>query len=162
VVGCGLAGLTVSIALAKAGHEVDIVEAAPAISYIGAGIQVSSNSSRILRKLGVDKYIEKYCTEPIDLKMMRWQDGQVLVECPLKEPALNEYGSPYWYYLCVAYKKMILTSHKGTFTAQISTVVCLRPHMHTAARFILTTGSRISTPTSHLSQPSKEQASQLT
>lgn len=96
VIGCGLAGLTVSIALAKAGHTVEIVESAASISYIGAGIQVSPNSSRILRKLGVDKYIEKYCTEPVDLKMMRWQNGQVLVECPLKEPAHNEYMSPYW------------------------------------------------------------------
>ncbi|RFU28497.1 hypothetical protein B7463_g7848, partial [Scytalidium lignicola] len=97
VIGCGLAGLTVSIALAKAGHTVEVIESAAAISYIGAGIQVSPNSSRILRKLGVDKYIEKYCTEPVDLKMMRWQNGQVLVECPLKEPAHNEYMSPYWH-----------------------------------------------------------------
>lgn len=28
--------------------------------------------------------------------MMRWKDGQVLVECPLKEPAENVYMSPYW------------------------------------------------------------------
>lgn len=61
------------------------------------GIQVSSNSSRILRKLGVDKYILPYTTEPVDLKMMRWQDGKVLVECPLQEPAHREYGSPYWH-----------------------------------------------------------------
>lgn len=58
---------------------------------------MSSNSSRILRKLGVDKYILPYTTEPVDLKMMRWHDGKVLVECPLKEPALKEYGSPYWH-----------------------------------------------------------------
>jgi salicylate hydroxylase len=64
---------------------------------IQEGIQVSSNSSRILRKLGVDKYILPYTTEPVDLKMMRWQDGKVLIECPLKEPAHNEYGSPYWH-----------------------------------------------------------------
>ncbi|KAK4690386.1 hypothetical protein P7C71_g6390, partial [Lecanoromycetidae sp. Uapishka_2] len=97
VVGCGLAGLTVAIALQRGGHTVEMLESAPAISYIGAGIQVSPNSSRILRKLGVDKYIEKYCTEPIDLKMMRWKNGQVLVECPLKQPAHEEYGSPYWH-----------------------------------------------------------------
>lgn len=28
---------------------------------------------------------------------MRWQDGKILVECPLKKPAHEEYGSPYWY-----------------------------------------------------------------
>jgi len=61
------------------------------------GIQVSPNSSRILRKLGVDKYILPYCVEPVDLRMMRWRDGQILVECPLKEPAQKEYGSPYWH-----------------------------------------------------------------
>jgi salicylate hydroxylase len=114
VIGCGLAGLTVAIALTKGGHKVEMLESAAEITYIGAGrptfmnlcltpphshfagIQVSPNSSRILRKLGVDKFIEKYVTEPVDLKMMRWQDGKVLVECPLKEPAQKEYGSPYW------------------------------------------------------------------
>ncbi|KAF7366972.1 Salicylate hydroxylase [Mycena sanguinolenta] len=97
VIGAGLAGLTVAIALVKAGHQVEILESAPEITYIGAGIQVSSNSSRILRKLGVDKYIEKYCTEPVDLRMMRWKNGQILVEVPLKEPAENDYKSPYWH-----------------------------------------------------------------
>jgi salicylate hydroxylase len=65
-------------------------------TYIHTGIQVSPNSSRILRKLGIDEYIERFCTEPVDLRMMRWQDGTKLVECPLREPARNEYGSPYW------------------------------------------------------------------
>lgn len=114
VVGCGLAGLTVAIALARSGHRVEIVESAAKISYVGAGwfssyvvlpacakvfigIQISPNSSKVLRRLGVDKYIEKYCTEPIDLRMMRWQNGKKLVECPLKKPAHEQYGSPYWH-----------------------------------------------------------------
>lgn len=95
----------------------EILESAANISYIGAGkecivaiqhtrymgihlqytgIQVTPNSSKILRKLGIDLYIEKYCTNPVDLRMMRWEDGQILVECPLKEPAENDYLSPYW------------------------------------------------------------------
>ncbi|KAJ7849654.1 hypothetical protein B0H14DRAFT_2765217 [Mycena olivaceomarginata] len=97
VIGAGLAGLTVAIALAKGGHRVEILESVPEITYIGAGIQVSPNSSKVLRRLGVDKYIERYCTEPVDLRMMRWKDGQILVECPLKEPAHKDYGSPYWH-----------------------------------------------------------------
>ncbi|KAJ7083040.1 hypothetical protein C8R43DRAFT_1092766 [Mycena crocata] len=97
VIGAGLAGLAVAIALAKGGHQVEILESAPVITYIGAGIQISPNSSRILRRLGIDKYIEKYCTEPVDLRMMRWENGQVLVEIPLKEPARKDYKSPYWH-----------------------------------------------------------------
>lgn len=94
IIGSGLAGLTVAIALAKAGHEVEVLESVSKITYIGAGIQVSLIPSRILLYLGVDKYIEKYCTNPVDLRMMRWQNGKILVECPLKEPAEKEYGSP--------------------------------------------------------------------
>ncbi|GLB45033.1 putative lycopene cyclase protein [Lyophyllum shimeji] len=97
VIGSGLSGLAIAIALALAGHQVEVLEAADEITYIGAGIQISPNASRILRRLGVDKHIEKYCTEPVDLRMMRWQDGKILVECPLKEPAQNQYGSPYWH-----------------------------------------------------------------
>jgi salicylate hydroxylase len=37
VIGCGLAGLTASIALAKAGHKITIIESAPSIEYVGAG-----------------------------------------------------------------------------------------------------------------------------
>ncbi|ESZ93349.1 hypothetical protein SBOR_6276 [Sclerotinia borealis F-4128] len=97
IIGCGLAGLTISIALAKGGHTVEILESSAHISHVGAGIQVTPNSSKILRSLGIDKYIEAYCTNPVDLRMMRWKDGQVLVECPLKEPAQNDYMSPYWH-----------------------------------------------------------------
>lgn len=41
VVGCGLGGLAVAHTLASAGHNVTIIEAAPAIGDVGAGIQVS-------------------------------------------------------------------------------------------------------------------------
>lgn len=97
MVSSGLAGLIVAIALVKGGHTVEILESVPAITYIGAGIQISPNSSRVLCRLGVDKYIEKHTTEPVDLRMMRWKNDQVLSECPLKQQADKEYGSPYWY-----------------------------------------------------------------
>ena len=45
VIGCGLAGLTVSIALAKGGHKVTIVESAPSISFVGAGKPLYLNYS---------------------------------------------------------------------------------------------------------------------
>ena len=48
VIGAGLAGLTVAIALAQGGHEVTVLESAPKITYIGAGepFQVHSPGCR--------------------------------------------------------------------------------------------------------------------
>lgn len=42
MIGAGLAGLTVAIALADGGHEVIVLESAPAITYIGAGESLPS------------------------------------------------------------------------------------------------------------------------
>jgi 2-polyprenyl-6-methoxyphenol hydroxylase-like FAD-dependent oxidoreductase len=53
VVGSGLAGLTVAIAAAQAGHEVEILESAPQITYIGAGraFRLKKKKREISRKI---------------------------------------------------------------------------------------------------------------
>lgn len=132
-----------------------MLESAAEITYIGAGkatvhlywlsfrsnfvgIQVSPNSSRILRKLGVDKFIEKYVTEPIDLKMMRWEDGKILVEVPLKESAHNEYGSPYWYVRQSYSSLRIITGCLGISTGLTYTAGYSSVQLNLASRCILT------------------------
>lgn len=53
VVGAGIAGLAAAAALIQQGHHVKIIEAAPELQEIGAGIQVPPNSVRVLHHLGV-------------------------------------------------------------------------------------------------------------
>ena len=63
VVGAGIAGLAAAAALIQQGHHVKVIEAAPELQEIGAGIQVPPNSVRILHHLGV---YEEVCGRTID------------------------------------------------------------------------------------------------
>ena len=47
VVGAGIAGMTAAIALCQKGVEVTVLEHAPALKEIGAGIQLAANGSLV-------------------------------------------------------------------------------------------------------------------
>jgi len=50
--GAGIAGLAVATALAQRGAQVTVLEQAPAITEVGAGLQISPNGSAVLAALG--------------------------------------------------------------------------------------------------------------
>lgn len=54
VLGAGVAGLAAAGALRRFGAEVSLIEQAPEITEVGAGLQISPNGLRVLRALGVD------------------------------------------------------------------------------------------------------------
>lgn len=53
VLGAGVAGLAVALALARHGAEVTVMEQADAIREVGAGLQISPNAACVLRALGL-------------------------------------------------------------------------------------------------------------
>ncbi|MEI9418423.1 FAD-binding protein, partial [Mesorhizobium sp. Cs1321R2N1] len=53
IAGAGIAGLTSAIAFAERGYPVRVFEQAKRLEAAGAGIQLSPNATRILRRLGV-------------------------------------------------------------------------------------------------------------
>ena len=54
VIGAGLGGLTAAGFLQRAGFAVKVYEQAPAFSRIGAGIILSANVTKVLRRLGLE------------------------------------------------------------------------------------------------------------
>jgi 2-polyprenyl-6-methoxyphenol hydroxylase-like FAD-dependent oxidoreductase len=57
VVGAGIAGLSAAIALSKTGHEVVVLERAPRVDPVGAGITLFANAMRALDRLGVGEAV---------------------------------------------------------------------------------------------------------
>src|SRR6266508_2455703 len=54
VVGAGIGGLTAALALLKRGIDVDVYEQSNQLKEVGAGIQISSNGTRVLFALGLE------------------------------------------------------------------------------------------------------------
>lgn len=63
---------------------------------VGAGIQIPSNSTLLLSRLGLDPYLEKYVTEPEAISFRRWQTGNVIGLTPLIPNFRALFGAPYY------------------------------------------------------------------
>jgi choline dehydrogenase-like flavoprotein len=59
IVGAGLGGLALAINLIQRGHHVLVLEAAPALGEVGAGIQVPPNSVKLIARMGVYDKVQK-------------------------------------------------------------------------------------------------------
>ena len=83
VVGGGLGGLTTALALRRRGLRTTVLEQAPELGEVGAGIQTAPNASRILLGLGLRRQLEAIHTEPQDQVCRRWKDGSIIATLPL-------------------------------------------------------------------------------
>ncbi|KAF3766666.1 hypothetical protein M406DRAFT_15900, partial [Cryphonectria parasitica EP155] len=73
-----LAGVGSALALKQAGHRVTLLERAPEIRQVGAGIQLSPNATRILEEWGVLEDVLAHAYQPETGGLRAWRDGAVL------------------------------------------------------------------------------------
>ena len=59
IIGAGIGGLTAALALIRQGFGVDVYEQAPELKELGAGVQISSNGTRVLYALGLGEAAER-------------------------------------------------------------------------------------------------------
>lgn len=71
ILGGGVAGLAAGLALRQQGAQVTLAERAPAITEVGAGLQISPNGVRVLRALGLAPETFGTRTEAIELRCHR-------------------------------------------------------------------------------------------
>lgn len=95
IAGAGLGGLAAASSLMKAGHDVEIYEQAPALSEVGAGIQVSANAMHVLRGLGLEQAIRAVGVSPGAYVFRLHDTGEVIQRFSLAEEHERVNGAPY-------------------------------------------------------------------
>ncbi|NDA48597.1 MAG: FAD-binding protein, partial [Alphaproteobacteria bacterium] len=94
IAGAGPSGLSAALALAQAGWRVSVIEQAPVMEDVGAGLQISPNASRLLQHLGVLEHLRPLASEPQALRIRRGKDAAVLATLPLGAQAHARWGAP--------------------------------------------------------------------
>ena len=95
VVGAGLGGMTVAGFLQRAGFSVTIYEQAPAFSRIGAGIILSANVTKVLRRLGLEQMVVDIGIKADCYISRAWDTGETMYKIEFDAESEARFGGPY-------------------------------------------------------------------
>ncbi len=87
VAGAGIGGSVLALALERAGMDYLVLEQAPALAEVGAGIQLSPNDVRILEWLGLGDDLARFGVEPGSHQLKDWRSGETVLQTPLRAAA---------------------------------------------------------------------------
>ncbi|MHB2265616.1 FAD-dependent oxidoreductase [Aliihoeflea sp. PC F10.4] len=95
IVGGGIAGLTAALAFAERGLPVHVLERAPELREIGAGLQISPNATRILDRLGVIDALDGRYAAPEAVTILDAASLKQIAEVRLGTFGRERWGAPY-------------------------------------------------------------------
>ena len=95
IVGGGIGGLAAALALIRHGVDVEVYEQAPELKELGAGVQISSNGTRVLYAMGLGPAIEKVGVVVAGKEIRLWSTGQTWKLFDLGAVSVERYGFPY-------------------------------------------------------------------
>lgn len=125
IVGAGIAGLTAALAFAERGFPVRLFEQTRQLEAAGAGLQLSPNATRILRRLGVLDRLLPNAVRPQAVVLKDAGSLRELARVPLGQAAEQRWGAPY------------LVAHRADLQAALMAAVAQRPDIE------LVTGARV-------------------
>jgi 2-polyprenyl-6-methoxyphenol hydroxylase-like FAD-dependent oxidoreductase len=98
IVGGGIGGLSLALALRERGVAAEVYEQAPQLTEIGAAIALSANATREYARLGLLDELAAASTIPTELIYRHWQDGSRIAAHPVAEGGayVDRFGAPYF------------------------------------------------------------------
>jgi salicylate hydroxylase len=95
VIGAGIGGLAAALALLRRGYDVEVYEQAPQLGEVGAGIQISSNGTRVLYALGLEEALRRVQVLPSRRQIRHWSTGETWDWFELGAASAKRYGTPH-------------------------------------------------------------------
>lgn len=95
IAGGGIGGVTAALALLRHGIDVEVLEQAPALGEVGAGIQISPNGAKVLHALDLLAQVEQIAFKPERIEMRLGKSGRKIFTIPLAAEAVHRWGAPY-------------------------------------------------------------------
>ena len=95
IAGAGIGGLSAALALARQGIDCRLIERAPEITEIGAGLQLGPNGFRAFRRLGIEREMDAISFRPDAIRLIDSTANIELSRQTLGEPFEQRFGSPY-------------------------------------------------------------------
>jgi salicylate hydroxylase len=98
IVGAGIGGLTLALALRQRGLAADVYEQATELREIGAAIALTANGTRELERLGCLDAITAVSTEPTEFIWRGWRDDRRIASFPIAKGGAYRarVGAPYF------------------------------------------------------------------
>jgi salicylate hydroxylase len=95
IVGAGIGGLYAAAALARRGCAVTVLERAPALTEVGAGVQISPNGARLLDRIGALGAVRSASVAPPVAELRLGDSGAVVLRLAMGQAAEARWGGPY-------------------------------------------------------------------
>jgi salicylate hydroxylase len=115
VVGAGIGGLSLALALRERGLQADVFEQAAELTEIGAAIGLAANAIREFARLGLVGELAAASTIPTELIYRHWRDGSRIAAHPVRQDDwyAKQFGAP-WFGIHRAELQKILSAAYGT------------------------------------------------
>jgi salicylate hydroxylase len=95
IVGGGIGGLAAALALLRRGLDIEVYEQSPELKEVGAGIQISSNGTRVLHALGLEAALAAVQVIPTRREIRHWRTGETWCWFELGASTAQRYGTPH-------------------------------------------------------------------
>lgn len=95
IIGAGVGGLTLALALRHRGIEAEILEQSAELHEVGAAVSLAANATRLLRGIGLGECLAQVSTEPTRLVHRDGRNGRLIAATPGPGWYRTTFGAPF-------------------------------------------------------------------